>query len=263
MAVQFTQEIEDVISATLPSYMPALIDNSFRSIPLTVRLIERENIKHEGGSEVRQPFIFDKTPTGWYAGQDVLDVTQKATQTAMRFDWKFGYSSINIPMTEILMNSGQQAVSSLVTSKMQTCEISLRESIANSLFSDGTGYNGREIVGLKQAVHDTGSYGGISRTTAEGSKLVSYVDATGGALTLAMMQKAYGKATVAPESPDLIVTTQQQFDALWALVQTNQRFNRAEGMLGEIGFPGIVFNNATVVVDQSCPAGEMYLGLLN
>lgn len=263
MSVIITQEIEDVLSTTLPLYMPAVIDNVFRSIPLTIRLIERENIKYEGGSEIRQPFIFDKMPAGWYSGQDTLDVTQKQTQTAMRFDWKFAYSAVNIPMSELLLNGGQSAVTSLVTSKMQTAEITLREQIASSLFSDGTGFGGKEIIGLRQGVHDSGSYGGIARSSTEGAKLVSYVDATGGAVSLAQMQKAYGKATYAPESPDLIITTQRQFDAVWALVQANQRFIRADGMLGEVGFPGIVFNNATIVVDQSCPAGEMYLGSLN
>ncbi len=38
MSVSFTQEIEDVVSATLPTYMPVVIDNTFKSIPLMVRL---------------------------------------------------------------------------------------------------------------------------------------------------------------------------------------------------------------------------------
>ena len=258
MAYSFVQTMEDVLSSTLPEYMPTMIDNCFRSIPLAVRLIERENMKYDGGSEVRQPFIFDKLPTGWYTGQDLLNITQKQTQTAMRFDWKLGYAGINIPMSELLMNSGQAAVTSLVTSKMQTGEISLRELIGDAIFSDGSGSAGKEIVGLRAAVHDTGSYGGIPRTSAEGQKLISYVDATGGDLALAQMQRAMGRATVEPERPDLIVTTQSQFNRLWALVQTNQRFMAAPGLLGEVGFAGINFNGAMVVVDQSCPAGEMY-----
>lgn len=259
MPPTFSQQMEDVLSSTLPNYMPGLIDNTFKSIPLTVRLIERDNIKYEGGSELRQPFIYDKMPSGWYRGQDTLNVTQKNTQTAMRFDWKFGYSSINLPVSDLLMNSGPQAVSSLVTSKMQQAEMSLREDIATAMFNDGTGNEGKEIVGLRLAVHDTGTYGGISRTSVEGTKLVSYVDATGGDLSLAQVQRAMGRATVAPEKPDLIVTTQSQFNRLWVLVQPNQRYQAAPGLLGEVGFEGINFNGATVVVDQSCPAGEMYL----
>lgn len=258
MAYTFTQEMEDVLSSTLPEYMPQMIDNTFRSIPLAVRLIERDNVKYDGGSEIRQPFIFDKLPTGWYTGQDLLDITQKQTQTAMRFDWKFGFAGINIPMSELLLNNGKAAVTSLVTSKMQTGEISLRELIADSLFGDGTGSGGKEIIGLVQAVHDTGSYGGIARTSTEGAKLVSYVNSTGGDLSLATMQLGFGRATIEPERPDLIVTTQSQFNRLWSLVQANQRFAAAPGLLGEVGFQGINFNGATVVVDQSCPAGTMF-----
>ena len=224
-----------------------------------VRLIERDNIKYEGGSEIRQPFVFDEVPSGWYTGQDPLNVTQKQTQTAMRFDWKFAYAAVNIPMTELLMNGGPQAVTSLTTSKVQTAEITLRQRLATSLFSDGTSFGGKEFVGLKQAVHDTGSYGGIARTTTEGSHLVSYVDATGGTVSLALIQKAFGKATIAPAQPDLIVTTQRQFDIVWGLVQANQRFIAAPGLLGECGFSGININGAMMVVDQSCNPGEMYL----
>lgn len=257
--VTFTQEMEDVLSSTLPQYMPTLVDNVFKSIPLCVKLIERENMKYDGGSELRQPFIFDRLPTGWYTGQDQLNISQKQTQTAMRFDWKLGYAAINIPMSELLMNSGQNAVTSLVTSKMQTGEISLREMIADSLFSDGSGSAGKEIIGLAQAVHDTGSYGGIPRTTNEGSKLISYVDASGGDLSLAQMQRAYGRATIEPEHPDLIITTQSQFNRIWALVQANQRFAAAPGLLGEVGFAGINFNGAVIVQDQSCPPGTLYM----
>lgn len=179
----------------------------------------------------------------------------------MRFDWKFAYASLNLPMTELLMNGGAQAVTSLMTSKMQTMEITLRSRLATSLFSDGSQFGGKEFVGLKSGVHDTGSYGGIARTSPEGSKLVSYVDATGGTVSLAQVQKAMGKATVAPEMPDLIVTTQRQYDILWGLVQANQRFTpgTTPGQLGAAGFGGININGAMVVVDQSCPAGELYV----
>jgi hypothetical protein len=38
MAVTFTQEIDDLVSATLPTYMPVVVDQVFKSIPLTIRL---------------------------------------------------------------------------------------------------------------------------------------------------------------------------------------------------------------------------------
>lgn len=261
MSTSFTQNVEEVFSTTLPQFMPGVIDNTFRSIPVMVKLIENDRIMFEGGSEIRQAFAYDESPSGWYAGQEVLDTNARDNITAMRFDWKFAYASVNLPMTEILMNSGASAVTSLVTSKMQNAEITLRQRLASSLFSDGTAFGGKEFVGLKQAVHDTGSYGGLARTSTEGAKLISWVDATGGTVSLAMIQKALGKATIAPESPDLIVTTQRQYDIVWGLVQANQRFiaGQAPGLLGQCGFGGININGAMMVVDQSCPAGEMYL----
>jgi hypothetical protein len=260
MPVSFTQEIEDLVSTTLPSYMPTVIDNVFKSIPLTIRLIERDNITIDGGTEIRQPFIFDETPSGWYSGEDSLNVSAKQTQTAMRFDWKFAYASVNLPMSELLLNAGASAITSLVTSKMQTAEITLRQRIATSLFSDGNAHNGKELIGLRKAVDDTGSYGGIDRASAEGAVLKSYVDSTGGNISLDLMQKAFGKATIEPERPDLIITTQRQYDKVWALVQSQQRFtpNQVGGLLGAAGFSAIDFNGAQVVVDQKCPPGEMY-----
>lgn len=227
---------------------------------LCVAGVTRANITINGGSEIRQPFIFDEVPSGWYVGEDLLSINAQQTQTAMRFDWKFVYASVNIPMSELLLNSGSHAVTDLVTNKMQTAEMTIRQRIATSIFSDGTGHGGKELVGLRAAVSNTGSYGGISRTSTEGSVLNSFVDATGGVLTLDLLQRGYGEATIQPEQPDIILTTQRLFDKIWAQVQSAQRFgpNETPGALGAAGFSSIRFNNALVVVDQKCPAGDVY-----
>lgn len=259
MAVDFNQVLDNVVSTTLPMYIDTTVDNTFLSIPLTVRLLERDNIKKEGGTEIIQPYIHSEMDSHWYKGSGPLNISRKETQTGMRFDWAQAQCPILIPMGHLLMNSGEFAVSSILTSVMQQGEVSLRQNIGRSIFSDGTGDGGAEIVGLRQAVHDVGLYGKIDRSTVEGSKLLSFIDAAGGAITLLRIQKAYGKASLAPEYPDLIVTTQAQFDAVWALVNASERLNRADGALGEVGFPAIRINQALMVVDQMCPAGEMYL----
>lgn len=259
MSVDFNQVLDNVVSTTLPLYIDTTVDNTFLSIPLAIRLLERDNVKKEGGTEIIQPFIHDEMVSHWYKGTGPLTISRKDTQTGMRFDWAQAQCPIMIPMGHILMNAGQYAVSSLMTSVMQQAEVSLRQSIGRSIFSDGTADGGAEIIGLRQAISDVGLYGKIDRSTPEGSKLVSYIDAVGGAVTLARIQKAYGKASLAPEYPDLIVTTQAQFDVVWSLVNASERLSRADGALGEMGFPAIRINNALMVVDQLCPAGEMHL----
>lgn len=170
--------------------------NVFKAIPLTIRLLEHDNMKLEGGEQIYAPYIFDEVPSGWYAGQDPLDTSQKETQTVMRFDWKAAYASVNLAMTDLLRNSGSSAITNLVETKMQTAELTLRKRIAKSIFSDGNAFDKKELVGLKAAVDDTGSYGGIDRTTTQGTGLKSFVDSTGGNLTLDLMQTAYGQATI-------------------------------------------------------------------
>lgn len=72
------------------------------------------------------------------------------------------------------------------------------------------------------------------------------------------MTRAYGEATIDNDQPDLIVTTQVIYDAYESALQANKRFSSGDNALADAGFQSLNFRGASVVVDDSCPSGQMY-----
>ena len=71
------------------------------------------------------------------------------------------------------------------------------------------------------------------------------------------MTRMYGHLTIDNDQPDLIVTTQEIYDAYESALQGNKRFE-GDASIGDAGFQSLRFKNASVVVDSHCPTGQMY-----
>lgn len=263
----FTKVLDNIGSITQDLFLPRLVDNFFTSMPLLIRLMEREQITEDGGDQIRQPIIHTNSPADAYVGLEVFDTSDTDTMTAFQFDWKQYFGNITVPGTDMIRNGGgSRAVLDVVQAKMQIAELSLKDQIATDVFGDGTRRAG-VITGLNAAIDDgsnTPTYGGISRTSGAVSlqnAAKGNLDAAGGSLTLDIMQSNYGSASIANENPDMIITSQVLWDKVWARVQPQQRFpadRNSDRPLAKAGFSTITFNNADVVVDNHVPAGTMY-----
>ena len=71
------------------------------------------------------------------------------------------------------------------------------------------------------------------------------------------MTRMYGHLTIDNDQPDLIVTTQEIYDAYESALQGNKRFE-GDASIADAGFQSLRFKNASVVVDSHCPTGQMY-----
>ena len=137
--------------------------------------------------------------------------------------------------------------------------------IAGGLYSDGTGYGGKEITGLGLQVPinpATGSPGGIDRSTWNfwRSKIFDFTTDGGAAVTAANVQtyfnKLWAQLVRGNDRPDLIVVD----SVLWGLymnsLQAIQRFSSSES--ATLGFVTTKFMDADVVLDGGiggfCPA---------
>jgi len=70
------------------------------------------------------------------------------------------------------------------------------------------------------------------------------------------MTQMYGACTIDNDTPDMIVTTQEIYDAYESALQPNKRFD-GDAKLVDAGFQALRFKGASVVVDSHCPAGMM------
>jgi hypothetical protein len=118
---------------------------------------------------------------------------------------------------------------------------------------DGTSY---EMNGLQNAINDSGTFAGISSSSVPEWK--SYVkDAAGAALTRPFMQGAWRNARQYGGAPDFILTSLEQQEAYYNLLQAQVRF-AGDSTLGSGKVDGPTFNNIPVAADPDAPRGVMY-----
>jgi len=141
----------------------------------------------------------------------------------------------------------------------------MKDMISEMLVSDGTGNGGKDFEGLDNAI-GTGttpsSYGGITPSDLGSSSTnkiwESTVNTSVGAISLSKVKGWIGDCTYGTEVPDLILTTQTLYDALWAQVQPSQRSLMPNTVLAKVGFSGIQIDTTQILVDRHCPSGYMF-----
>jgi hypothetical protein len=256
---QDSRFINQVVASTLDEIRPDLVDNLFKSNALFARLYGKGKIVLDGAEEIRVPFIYDRLPGDWYTGLGPFAVTQKEVITSLRFNWKSVYTSITLPGIDVFKNQGPYRAFDLVAAQLTTARMTLADKLGDALYNDGT--NSAQLTGLRHAIATTGTYGGIVRgSDVIGTAVQGNVDTTGGAITLPFINSLMGTASRGgADKPDLLVTTQTLWDAVWARVQPQQRYpNPSQQDIANVGFDVININGAALVADNKCPSGYLF-----
>lgn len=246
----------DQISAiTERKFIPKMVDNIFKSIPLMQRL-EKKMKKQDGGLTVVQPLNYAQaTAVGWYSGAETLNNTDNDTISSAEFPWAQIYASISISRRDELRNSGEAQKVDFVKSKIQIAEKSLKDTVATGLYNAGS--DAKAILGLRSFLSTSATYGGISQTTY--SFWQANVDATTTTLSIGALQSQWSNCAINGEAPTLALCTTANYDRYYALLQPQQRFMDSES--ASAGFTSLMFNSIPVISDSKCPSG--YFVFLN
>lgn len=236
-------------------YIPVLQDQYYYSTPLTALLMAKSKVTYDSGKQIDQPVLYGELPSGWYNGLDTFDISSVEESTLAKFDWKQFYVNVTIDGTTLLKVEGSEKVLSIIETKMENASKTFNKQLNESMFVDG---GAKALETLGDGINTTGTYGEINKAT--NSWWQGNVNSTGGAFSMDMLQTEYGNCSDGQIHPDLILTTQAIYNKIWARVQPVQRGNldNTPGIAG-IGFTGINFNQATIVVDNYCPSGHIYL----
>ncbi len=247
-------------------YIPVLVDQVFIATPLLARLRAKHQIIIDSGREVVLPWIFDKLNTGSYEYADTFDVSYKKTDDYMKFQWRGIWANITVDNWTVALNDGVEGVIPLIEAKMHNAEHSLIDTLSSWIATDPS--DAKAFDGLWNGVDDGNTYatyGGVTRTagftygTTGNAALNSYLDSSGGLITLERLRYAMGRATVGTRKPDLILCRQNIYDQLWARCQPQQRFlGDRHNDLVNVGFEGITFDGAAIMVDNHVPSGYVY-----
>lgn len=246
----------DQISAiTERKFIPKMVDNIFKSIPLMQRLQKKVKTL-DGGTSVLQPLNYAQaSAVGWYSGAETLDNTDNDSISSAEFQWAQIYASISISRRDELKNSGDAQKVDFVKSKTQIAEKSLKDTIAGDLYNAGS--NAKAILGLRSFLSTSATYGGISQTSQ--SWWQANIDSSTTTLSIAAMQSLWSNCAINGEPPSLVLVTTANYDRYYALLQPQQRFMDNE--TAEAGFTSLMFNGAPVIADSKAPTG--YLVMLN
>lgn len=258
--------VTDIVTTTMESRSGEVADNVTKNNAVLARLKEKGKIKKiSGGSIIYQELNYAENGNfSWYSGYDQLPVAAQDVLSAAQFTLKQAAVPVIVSGLEKLQNAGKEQLLDLVEERMGVAEATMANRIAEGLYSDGTGYGGKQLTGLQAgiiAVPTSGVYGGIDRQTWTFWR--NQVSA-GGALTAVNIQDRmnglWASQVRGKDRPDLIVFDTNIWKTFMASLQPLQRFT--DPKMAALGFTSIKFMDSDVVLDGGlggfCPADTGY-----
>lgn len=260
-----TWNIGQTLAAAMPRFEKTFKDQVFDETPLLNFMKANGGIetKSGGASYVQVPLLHAVGTSEWFSGTDSLNVDPVDTLDAAQYYWRNLNASIVITLEDELNNTGKEQIVDLLEAKITQAKLTISANLNESIFT-GTGNEARKrIVGLQTLV-GTGTVGGIAGATYTDWR--AYVEATGGALTIAYMKTARNTINQGKGgSPvKIIVTTQTLFEKYESLLTPTYTMDplvksKEAERLGDVGFTALSYAGLPIVFDMDCPSTEMYL----
>jgi hypothetical protein len=255
--------LSEIITTTLRNRSKSLADNVSNHNALLSRLNQNGNISTVTGREIVRELEYASNGTvGFYTGYETLDVSPSDVLTSATFAYKQMAGNVTISGLEQIQNSGTEAIINLLESRIGVLEKTMANTLSTSLYSDGTGSDGKEVGGLQLLVADagTGTVGGINSTTYTFWKNAQ-TTATSSAFSTTNVQTdmntMYLNLVRGNDSPDLIMADGNAYKAFLGSLQAIQRIT-SDGM-AKSGFTSVAYLNSDVVFDDACPQDKMYM----
>jgi hypothetical protein len=259
--------ISDIIATTIQNRSGIIADNVTKNNALLSRLKQRGNVKKfSGGNVILQELSFaENANAGYYSGYETLPVAAQDVISAAQYDIKQAACPVTISGLEQLQNAGKEQIIDLLEGRIAVAESTMANLISSGLYSDGTGYGGKEITGLNLQVPvnpATGSPGGIDRATWNfwRSKFFDFTTDGGAPVSASNIQtyfnKLWAQLVRGNDRPDLIIVDSVLWGFYTASLQLIQRFTSSES--ATLGFVTQKYMDADVVLDGGiggfCPA---------
>jgi len=246
--------VSDIITTTIESRSGKIADNVTKNNALLTFLNKRGNMRPvSGGRTILEELSFAENGNfGWYSGYDVLPTAPQDVLSAAEFAWKQAAVPVVISGLEMMQNSGKEAIIDLLESRIKVAESTMANRISEALYSDGTGFGGRQLTGLDAAVPVTptvGVYGGIDRAVwAFWRSQVLDMPATATVNTIQpAMTQLWTQCVRGSDTPDLIIGGNTIWSTFANSLQLIQRFTNAE--TANLGFKNLEFMGVPVVLD--------------
>ncbi len=263
----------DVLATTIESRTGVVDDNVTANNALLTRLNQKGRKKpFSGGSVILQELSFAANSTAkYYSGAETLDISPSDVISASQWTIKQAAVAVTINGLEMIQNAGEEAIIDLFDARMDVAEASIENLVADGIYSDGTGTQGKQITGLQAMVvasPSSGTVGGIDRATWSfwQNQTFDFSSDLGASASASNIQTGfntlYAKCVRGSDVPDLILVGNKFWGFYMASLQTNQRFV-GDSEMAKLGFVSTKYMNADVVLDGgiggNIPANTGYM----
>src|SRR5512139_343372 len=256
----------EIVTTSLQGYSGELADNVTNHNALLRQIDRKGNKTPATGRSIVQEIEYAANSTvAWYSGAETLDISPSDIFTAAEYNYKQLAGNVTVTGLEQIQNSGKEAVHNLLSSRMKNLERSMKNTMATSLYADGTLSSGKDLGGLKLIVADvnTNTVGGISGTTYTWWQNYVYdfsVNVTASATSTNIqhgMNLTWINTIRGSDKPDIIVADSAFYLFYLESLTANQRFMDDKG--AGAGFTNLVYQgNVPVIYDDQCPSHHMY-----
>ena len=219
----------------------------------------------EGGDRIRVPLEYDGQEAEFYGRGDTVTSDDRESINAAFFEWKHAYGNATIYRIDGLKNNGAYAQVQLVGQRIGGAQKSLTKLLAGSIYDMPSG-NSKRLTGLRACCNETTTlaYGAIQEAelvAADGTMpWEGKMDSTTTNLTLNAIRDGASTAKIRDGKagkPDLVVTTEANWNNIADILQVQQRFVNSEAT-AKAGFTGLHFEGKDIFPDDYCPTNHMF-----
>lgn len=272
-------QISQALIAALADSADDFTDVVAKSTALLGILRRKGRIKPYSGPVIEEGINYGRPGNGtWYSGYEFLNVDPSQELAKAEYTPKQLAVHAVISGREMVENMGTTRIIDLFNLKISNAKAEARELVYQGLHSDGTGFGGRQITGLKAMLPvnpAVGTYAGISRANWTWWRPGAYDVSNGDIPGITTVSKdsirtiyrtVVRKHTRGTDGPDLIVASEDHFSALEDAIDPIQRITKQGGAV-ELGFSAITMNVNNQVVEvvmeggigSEMPAGTSYV----
>ena len=257
----------DVVTTTLEFRSKPLADNISNNNALLFMLRKKGKEKtFSGGREIMQPLRYAQNQTFmWYSGYEFLNVALNDTMTAARFPVKQASIAVTISGLEELQNASDEAMLDLIEERVDAAEDTFWNQMSAGVYSDGTGFGGKQINGLAALISKaptTGLVGGIDRgaqTWWRNVSVNSNTDSRG--VVSATNVQSYLNTTLNSvkrnsDGIDLVAMDTNYYNFYLSSLQTIQRIDSDGDEMAGAGFTSLKYFGAGKKVDIVLDGGK-------
>lgn len=274
--------LSEINSLTQEFIAPGVADGIFKNDPLMAFLKANQFRTFPGGKTFDEMFMYGKESGGAYDRTNTTNpftVTTSNIANRVVHTVKFYYAAVVVVKEDIqVINVGPEAAFRQIDLHMVNAALKMSEDLSLDLYAygqdasgSGSGYDSDgadrslNLNGLNEIISDNSvdswrlngdsdgqqheAYGTVLLSDVSGA-LTGNVTAINGAISYKQLEETYQETVVGLEEPDLGVTTNLGIAYIKQKFQAQQRFSTVDPT---IGFTGLEFNKARIMVSQYAP----------